>query len=811
MSLTTAERRAQTSRRSEYIRNKLLASRQPDLGIDDGSPAPRRITRLADIERLYSEAAARVDAAPPAAPLPARPRPEVPLLGVRVVDLEALCTVVRDGRRVLRADGAPGHVKIEAPHPIAGDVNVPISGALSSCGVTAVLAPDAPLEAGMRLVKAAVWDNVVVNPVILAAHGAGRGYSPLTLRRCAFATVHCIVPASLEALSPREMATLLFKWDDRDDDGYVGYEDNNAALADEGERARRQLSWEQSCADAGVADVERGFTEAEYVAAWTTSVSSLSPEEGGEDGDATPASLSEELNDDAVARLRARFTLFAAASALGCVGKVTEFVAGTNGDGSDDIYVVSSLTEAQVDPQLLTTPTIGWGGDGDAATTGRGAVGGDEAWPRNFLYDKAIDKEWQGDASTPLSAKHLHPTLIGRAVSLRLSAEEFTRYTAYVTCDDVLQLAVLPQCNTTLRSYSFCEVLAECGIAPRGDATHFVSLAQTYDFARVVATLREWRNGELREEEPRLWLAMTSLDQFKVCVMSHFIVSFYCLTEYFTNLMINFNEYQLKEWASAAVKFNAVSAKGDARFAKPTQSREAEWLSAYLEKNRSIVARIGHTLPIVMPWQSPVSLASAWCIYELYESVRNNDTNFLVAMHDLEDDGENRTTWRSRGATPCATTLLMPEKERAAMASLLLKDRDEFSLAVERVVAGVRLEESEGRAVERHAIVDCLTRLREGGGGGGGGGDRGAALCRDVNDAVREALRTWLTQLAKRELAIRLKERELVVEASSVAALRVADESGGGAVAPWAKCRPFDVPLDEEVVAPNPTEWVGFF
>ena len=128
MSLTTAERRAQTSRRSEYIRNKLLASRQPDLGIDDGSPAPRRITRLADIERLYSEAAARVDAAPPAAPLPARPRPEVPLLGVRVVDLEALCTVVRDGRRVLRADGAPGHVKIEAPHPIAGDVNVPISG-----------------------------------------------------------------------------------------------------------------------------------------------------------------------------------------------------------------------------------------------------------------------------------------------------------------------------------------------------------------------------------------------------------------------------------------------------------------------------------------------------------------------------------------------------------------------------------------------------------------------------------------------------------------------------------------------------------
>ena len=145
------------------------------------------------------------------------------------------------------------------------------------------------------------------------------------------------------------------------------------------------------------------------------------------------------------------------------------------------------------------------------------------------------------------------------------------------------------------------------------------------------------------------------------------------------------------------------------------------------------------------------------------------------------------------------------------MASLLLKDRDEFSLAVERVVAGVRLEESEGRAVERHAIVDCLTRLREGGGGGGGGGDRGAALCRDVNDAVREALRTWLTQLAKRELAIRLKERELVVEASSVAALRAADELGGGAVAPWAKCRPFDVPLDEEVVAPNPTEWVGFF
>ena len=44
----------------------------------------------------------------------------------------------------------------------------------------------------------------------------------------------------------------------------------------------------------------------------------------------------------------------------GRIGKVTAFIAGPNGDGIDDTYVIESLTEGKLDARLMDVPTMGW-------------------------------------------------------------------------------------------------------------------------------------------------------------------------------------------------------------------------------------------------------------------------------------------------------------------------------------------------------------------------------------------------------------------------------------------------------------------
>ena len=176
----------------------------------------------------------------------------------------------------------------------------------------------------------------------------------------------------------------------------------------------------------------------------------------------------------------------------GRVGKITEFIPGLLGDGSDDRYIVKSIDEGKFDSRLLANPTLGW----DAAM-----------WPANFLRAK--------DAL--MSAEH--------AITLELSASQFERYTDYVTTDDLCKLIVLPRTKTADGvSQSYCELLdaewsASGGASgsPLADATQFVSHAWKYDIATVVTTLREWVDGDESPDDAetscRFWFDTFVLDQ----------------------------------------------------------------------------------------------------------------------------------------------------------------------------------------------------------------------------------------------------------------------------------------------------------
>ena len=186
----------------------------------------------------------------------------------------------------------------------------------------------------------------------------------------------------------------------------------------------------------------------------------------------------------------------------GRIGKVTAFRPGPSGDGSDDTYVVESLTEGKLDARLMDLPTLGW----DAAT-----------WPANFLAAKAEDKKWQRANEEPAWN---FPTIDKvHHVRLELSASEFTRYADFQTIDDMVKLVILPRCaRDGGAGRSYCELLAERSGAPCAASTHFPSWVFKYDFGAVVETLRAWIDSDASpadaEDACSFWFSPATMNQW---------------------------------------------------------------------------------------------------------------------------------------------------------------------------------------------------------------------------------------------------------------------------------------------------------
>jgi len=307
----------------------------------------------------------------------------------------------------------------------------------------------------------------------------------------------------------------------------------------------------------------------------------------------------------------------------GRIGKVTEFLPGESGDGSDDIYVVESLTPGKLDARLLGVPTLGW-----------------EAlrWPTEYLGVKAEDKVWQKLNERP---EYDYPKLARRAVRLALNATEFERYPDFLTADDVVKLVIMPRCATSDGiGRSYCDVLGlgddDSLVSPSDvvqlnslsvpaknsartldstrttvSSTHFVSFVYKYDFRTVVETLRDFCRGDDAPSDAaetyRFWFAATTMNQ----------------------------------WAAAAGTLVT-----------------ADWLRVF----KTTIATIGHTLPIMMPWHAPINLTRVWCVYEVFESVNTH----------------NRTE-------SVRTTYLLPARERKNMLRALVAEFDSLAHAIANV------------------------------------------------------------------------------------------------------------------------------
>ena len=325
----------------------------------------------------------------------------------------------------------------------------------------------------------------------------------------------------------------------------------------------------------------------------------------------------------------------------GRVGKVVEFIPGSSGDGIDDIYIVESILEGKFDARLLDLPTLGW----EASR-----------WPENFLAAKAADKVWQVDNG---KEEYEWNILHKRAVRLELSATDFERHTAYVTSEDVLNLAILPQCFRGGSGCSYCELLAERDVAACAPATQFISFVFKYDFRTVVETLREWVESDASPADAatscRFWFSPTTVNQYDAA------------------------EGVLKS-------------------------------EFWFETFATTIAKIGHTLPIMMPWRAPINLTRAWCVYEVYETAKQE----------------------------VMSTFLLPAREREDMLRALVNKFDVLAV----VVSGVALQDAEGGAEDRKQIMDMAA----------------AHGMNAINGIVCEALREWLAGVGRAELERRAGE-----------------------------------------------------
>ena len=266
----------------------------------------------------------------------------------------------------------------------------------------------------------------------------------------------------------------------------------------------------------------------------------------------------------------------------GCIGKVTAFRAGADGDGTDDVYIVESILEAKFDARLLKYPNLGWGGS-EASK-----------WPQSWLDAKVADKAWQKESG---AAEYVWPSLTARAVRLELRASAFERFNEYLTTDDLCKLVVLPRTiaadGATTRS--FCELLGarwRASSGARGEpvarATHFVSHAWKYDARRVAATLREWSDRDLAVGGVASGAAVgeSGADCGVDGVQSH---------------RFWFDSFVLDQHAAAAGKFTSTF-----------------WFHGF----SSAIETMGHSLPIFMPWRNAIPLTRAWCVYEIAVSAQ---------------------------------------------------------------------------------------------------------------------------------------------------------------------------------------------
>tara|TARA_B110000208_G_scaffold63276_1_gene82123 strand:+ start:238 stop:4941 length:4704 start_codon:yes stop_codon:yes gene_type:complete len=386
-----------------------------------------------------------------------------------------------------------------------------------------------------------------------------------------------------------------------------------------------------------------------------------------------------------------------------CVGKVTEFIPGPSGDGSDDIYVVESIVEGKLDARLLALPTLGWEA---------------RRWPQCFLDAKASDKAWQKKYNAP---EYVWPSIAARAVRLELFASQFERYPDFLTTDDAVKLVIMPRCarvepDGSSGGCSYCDLLEEEGVCVRAPSTQFVSFVFKYDFRAVVETLRAWIDGGSAPLELGSVVRICDLQKTPGMNGQRGRVVKVLATGRLQVKILNDSgkTFSLKRKNLRSANAAPLDAANACRlWFSPTTINQYDacagkmltpyWFNLF----KTTIRDIGWTLPIMMPWRAPINLTRAWCVYEVYETV----------------DADVQSTF------------LLPEREKRDMLRALVFEFDTLAY----VVGKIALQDAEGSPPSRDVIIDMAKK-------------RGMT---EINGLVCKAMREWLASEGWAELARR--------------------------------------------------------
>ena len=561
---------------------------------------------------------------------------ETPLDGISLMALDDALLLAHDGKRVFTTTGRgfarisrPGNGQIVAKAHSCGASGPPLA---PHFGVTAVVEKPAP---GDRVIEAAVWDNVFVPTNVLAQFRETEGLTRMPLhikRRQKFLLKHTAM--SRPAATEQQVAFALFQWDDHDGDGYVSFDDVNLVRAEDAlAPALTYLEWMALCKtpEWGIDDPARGFTPKKYAAyiakqpnmyevvgtveerrsRFVASATWKKSGDGDEDGATT---VSDAYAPD------------------GAVGKVTEFIPGASGKGHDDVYVVETIMPEKVNVDFLKVPLLGWHA---------------ENWPQRYTCTRSADVAWQrGDHRR--RPDYVWPGLGMRHIKLQLNGGQFTRYSEYLTVDDVANLVFVPRSLPTspdAMARSYCGVLRsehELAVAavsaaastPGGNDAGSASSRTLEDLCVMSEADRTEEHGaELEQAALAGALEEQHAPPNHVGRASHFVSV--CSRTPFNTVVESLGLFGDKDLEhSADYRFWLRSTA----LLHETSRDARRGVTYWTECIKYAVEAIGHTLVLMAPWRTPSALARAWCTYETVVTLHaKKPMSYIVSPWDYAD------------------------------------------------------------------------------------------------------------------------------------------------------------------------------
>ena len=150
-------------------------------------------------------------------------------------------------------------------------------------------------------------------------------------------------------------------------------------------------------------------------------------------------------------------------------------------------------------------------------------------------------------------------------------------------------------------------------------------------------------------------------------------------------------------------------------------SKDFEWFCTTF---RESIRSIGHVLLVLSPWNDPLPIRRAWCLFEIANTLKETDIQFSIYLPTSEVDGMSRAVTEESDTLVDALAKIQAEKAEAKV----IEDRDRIFEVIEQTQGGFYR----------------------------------------VNEQVKKGLRDWYVQQMRELLDKRSTEIELIMTVASV-------------------------------------------